>query len=113
MEPEVPTVNNKKILIIALVVVFAVAGIAVWYLFMQKDTTEQVVEVVAVAQNVKISAIDAAKLQILRDLMTSAPANTASQTEKLSILKNLQIKAPATKASDAEKLKILQGLAVQ
>lgn len=117
MEPEivtpVPAGNKKKFFLFAIVIVLAIAGATYWYLFMQKDTSKPVEEAVTVVPEIKISAADSAKLQILKDLTAQTSTTTASQEQKLQILKSLQTKSPATTASDSDRLKILQSIAVQ
>lgn len=117
MEPEIitptPAGNKKKFFLFAIVIVLAIAGATYWYLFMQKETSKPVEEAVAVVPEIKISATDSAKLQILSDITSQTSTTTSSQEQKLQVLKSLQTKSPATAVSDTERLKILQSIAVQ
>lgn len=118
MEPEITTPatsgNKKKILLISLVLVLVVVGVAVWYLFIQKDITPQVAEVAPLAQ-VKKDYTYEEKMKILADIAAAIPKETvASQAEKMRILNNLAKKVPVSTASTtAERMQILEALAVK
>lgn len=113
MEPEIvttaPAGNKKKLFLVAVVIILAVVGAALGYLFMQKDTPEQAVPVVAE----KKVFTQEEKLKILAELASSTPKDTPAQTaEKLRTLQELAKKTPKdTPEQTAEKLRILQALA--
>ena len=113
MEPEIitpaPEGNKKKFLIITIVSILVVAGVAYWYLFMQKDTSMPA----APATPEKKAFTQEEKLKLLADLASSTPKDTPAQTaEKLRILQELAKKTPVDTASEtAEKLRLLQALA--
>lgn len=111
MEPEITTsVGNKKKFVIAFAVILVVAGVALGYLFMQKDTPEQMADVATFAQEKKVYTQEE-KEQILAQLALGLPKGTVSQAEKEAILRNLSKKLPADTLSREEKLRILSAIA--
>lgn len=122
MEPEITVPaengNKKKFLIITLAVILVVGGVALGYLFMQKDTPGQVepihAEVTAPVVTPPRIYTEAEKRQILEDFAKqNSTSTTASEAEKLRALKNYSAQTQAPVLSEDEKRKALEDFATQ
>lgn len=118
MEPESTALagSKKKILIIALVVILAVAGVALGYFFMQKDTPGSTITAPVVVDSQIVTQLriytDAEKRQALEGFAKqNSTSTTVSEAEKLRALKNYSTQTQAPVLSEDEKKKALEDFA--
>lgn len=111
---ETPTVigSRKKILIISLAVL-AVGGVAVAYLFMQKDTPQQK-QLAVIPTSIQVEEkkvyTEEEKKEILAQLALKLPKDTTTPEERTRILKDISKRHATTTISYEERLRILKEL---